>query len=193
MGSFLNTPHDQQILTALNNRFSDALDRNPDPDNPNKTPTMLDSVRFQDQKEAGLLFSRHLNLARLAFRLNAYPTDQKARLRWYFLLRRLLPHATKVAISAVLEAVMGDATIKQVHFDLTHDSTITTEFELDPNNAKAPHTTPFQSTANPAVQVNTCMMLLRCYYDEPLPDPDPNYEPDPPNPHNPEQPPMVIK
>ena len=190
MGGFINTPNDQIILNALNNRFSDATDPNADPANPDKT--MIGSVRFQDAKEGGLLFSRHLNLARLAYRLGGVPNDPQSRRRWFFLLRRMLPHDTKVAISAVLEAVMGDSTIKQVHFDLTHDSTITHEFELDPHNSNTPETMDFVSTANPKLKVKTCIMLLRCFYDEPLPDPNPAFEVDPPDPKNQEQPPIII-
>lgn len=190
MGSFINTPNDSEIIKALNDRFSDAHDPNADPTNTDKT--MIGSVRFQDQKEAGLLFSRKLNLARLAHRLGGVPTDPQSRRRWFFLLRRMLPHDTKVAISAVLNAVMGDPSIKQVHFDLIHDLTITHEFELDPGNSHVPNTSPFASKANPAVKVKTCMMLLRSFYDEPLPDPNPAFEVDPPNPHNPEVPPIII-
>jgi hypothetical protein len=104
----------------------------------------------------------------------------------------MLPHDTKVAISAVLEKVMGDSSIKQVHFDLIHDSTITHEFELDPSNSTTPQTQNLPSTANPAVNVKTCVMVLRCFYDEPLPDPNPAFEVDPPNPKNPEATPVII-
>jgi hypothetical protein len=190
MGSFINSPNDSLICAALNDRFSDAPDPNADPANPVKT--MIGSVRFQDGKEGGLLFSRKLNLARLAYRLGGVPTDPASRRRWFFLLRRMLPHDTKVAVSAVLEKVMGDSSIKQVHFDLVHDSTITHEFELDPNNSKVPQTQSLPSTANPAVNVKTCVLLLRCFYDEPIPDPNPAFEVDPPNPHNPEAPPVII-
>jgi hypothetical protein len=190
MGAFINTPNDQIICAALNNRFSDAVD--PHADAANSDKTMLGGVRFQDTKEGGLLFSRKLNLARLAYRLGGVPTDANSRLRWFFLLRRMLPHKTKVAISAVLEAVMGDGSIKQVVFNLVHDSTITTEFELDPQNSNVPQTQNITSTANPAVKVKTCVMLLRCYYDEPLPDPNKAFEVDPPNPNNPEVGPPVI-
>jgi hypothetical protein len=189
MGAFISTPNDLSICAALNKRFSDAPDPLADPANPDKT--MIGSVRFQDGKEGGLLFSKKLNLARLAYRLGGVPVDPKSRLRWFFLLRRMLPHATKVAISAVLEAVMGDASIKQVVFNLVHDSTITTEFELDPNNSNVPQTQNLPSTANPKVKVKTCVMLLRCYYDEPLP--DPAAESDPPNPNNPEVAPIIIQ
>jgi hypothetical protein len=190
MGSFINSPNDSIILVALNNRFSDAPDPNADPTNPDKT--MIGSVRFHDGKEGGLLFSRKLNLARLAHRLGGVPTDPQSRRRWFFLLRRMLPHDTKVAISAVLEKVMGDPSIKQVHFDLTHDSSIKHEFELDPSNSNVPQTQSLPSTANPAVNVKTCVMLLRCFYDEPLPDPNAAFEFDPPKPHNPEVPPPII-
>jgi hypothetical protein len=184
MGSFIRTPSDLEICAALNKRFSDLPDPNADPANPEKT--MIGSVRFLDQQSAGLLFGRKLNLARLAHRLGGVPSDAQSRLRWFFLLRRMLPHQTKVAISNVLETVMGDSTIKQVHFDLVHDGNITTEFELDPGNSKTPHTQSFPSTKNPANNVKTCMMLLRCFYDEPLPDIKPANEPDPPHPENPE-------
>jgi hypothetical protein len=190
MGAFINSPNDAAICAALNDRFSDAHDPNADAGNPDKT--MIGSVRFQDGKEGGLLFSRKLNLARLAHRLGGVPTDPQSRRRWFFLLRRLLPHDTKVAISAVLETVMGDSSIKQVHFDLTHDATITHEFELDPSNSHVPQTQSLPSKANPAVKVKTCVMLLRCFYDEPLPDPNPAFEVDPPKPHNPEAPPIII-
>lgn len=130
MGSFIPTPNDQAICKALNKRFSDLDDPNADPANPEKT--MIGSVRFLDQQSGGLLFGRKLNLARLAHRLGGVPGDAKSRLRWFFLLRRMLPHATKVAISNVLEAVMGDSSIKQVHFDLVHDGTITNELNWTP-------------------------------------------------------------
>jgi hypothetical protein len=188
MGGFIPTPNDAEICVALNNRFSDAQDPNADAANPEKT--MIGSVRFQDGKEGGLLFGRKLNLARLAYRLGAFPQNPTSRLRWFFLLRRMLPHATKVAISNVLEAVMGDASIKQVHFDLVHDGGINTEFELDPKNSNVPQIQNLPSTANPANKVKTCVMLLRCFYDEALPD-APN-EPDPPNPANPEVAPTVL-
>jgi hypothetical protein len=190
MGSFINSPNDSVICAALNNRFSDAPDPNADAANP--VQTMIGSVRFQDGKEGGLLFSKKLNLARLAYRLGGVPTDPSSRRRWFFLLRRMLPHNTKVAISAVLEKVMGDSSIKQVHFDLIHDSTITHEFELDPGDSNVPQTQSLPSTANPAVNVKTCVMLLRCFYDEPLPDPNPAFEVDPPNPNNPEALPVII-
>jgi hypothetical protein len=190
MGSFIPTPNDQAICTALNKRFSDLDDPNADPANPEKT--MIGSVRFLDQQSAGLLFGRKLNLARLAHRLGGVPSDPSSRLRWFFLLRRMLPHATKVAISNVLEAVMGDTSIKQVHFDVVHDSTITTEFELDPNNSNVPHTQQFASMKNPAVKVKTCVILLRCFYDEPIPTPKPADEPDPPVPQNPESGPTLL-
>ncbi|GKQ55284.1 hypothetical protein [Bradyrhizobium sp. Ce-3] len=188
MGALIPSPNDQQICAALSNRFSDMHDPNAEAANLDKT--MLGSVRFQDQKESGLLFSRRLNLARLAHRLSSAPANQAARLRWFFLLRRGLPHATKVAISAVLNAVMGDSSIKQVHFDAVHDSTITTEFELDPNNSHVPQTRNMPSMANPAQNVKTCVMLLRCFYDEPLP--DPQNEPDPPAANNAEATPIII-
>jgi hypothetical protein len=188
MGGLIPSPNDQQICAALSNRFSDLPDPNAEAANPDKT--MLGSVRFQDQKEGGLLFSRKLNLARLAHRLNTIPANQAAKLRWFFLLRRGLPHATKVAISAVLEAVMGDSSIKQVHFDAVHDGTITTEFELDPQNSHVPQTRNMPSMAHPANNVKTCVMLLRCFYDEHLP--DPQNEPDPPVGNNPEAPPVII-
>jgi hypothetical protein len=188
MGGFIPTPNDTDICTALNTRFSDALDPNADTANPEKT--MIGSVRFQDGKEGGLLFGRKLNLARLAHRLGAVPTDAQSKLRWFFLLRRMLPHATKVAISNVLETVMGDSSIKQVHFDVVHDGSITTEFELDPQNSKVPQIQNLPSTADPTKKVKTCVMLLRCFYDEALPD-APN-EPDPPNPVNPEVAPIVL-
>jgi hypothetical protein len=184
MGSFINNPNDSIICATLNNRFSDAPDPNALAGNPNKT--MIGSVRFQDQQEGGLLFSRKLNLARLAYRLGGVPTDPQSRRRWFFLLRRMLPHNTKVAISAVLEAVMADVSIKQVQFNLTHDSTITYEFELDPGNSHVPQTQNLPSTANSAVSVKTCVVLLRCFYDEPLPDPNTAFETDPPKPQNPE-------
>jgi hypothetical protein len=190
MGSFIPTPNDQEICNALNKRFSDLNDPNADPANPEKT--MIGSVRFLDQQSTGLLFGRKLNLARLAHRLGGVPSDAKSRLRWFFLLRRMLPHATKVAISNVLEAVMGDPSIKQVHFDLVHDGGITTEFELDPGNSNAPQTQLFPSVKNPANKVKTCMMLLRCFYDEPIPTPDPANEPDPPVPQNPETGPTLL-
>jgi hypothetical protein len=188
MGSFIPTPNDSVICAALNNRFSDAPDPNADAANPVKT--MIGSVRFQDGKEGGLLFSRKLNLARLAHRLGGVPNDPQSRRRWFFLLRRMLPHATKVAISAVLETVMGDSSIKQVYFDLVHDGSITTEFELDPRNSKVPQIQNLPSTANPATNVKTCVILLRCFYDEALPE-APN-EPDPPDPANPEAGPIVL-
>ena len=190
MGSFINSPSDSVICAALNNRFSDSPDPNADPANP--VQTMIGSVRFQDGNEGGLLFSRKLNLARLAHRLGGVPTDPASRRRWFFLLRRMLPHNTKVAISAVLEKVMGDSSIKQVHFDLIHDSTITHEFELDPGNSNVPQTQSLPSTTNPSVKVKTCVMLLRCFYDEPLPDPNPAFEVDPPKPNNQEAPPVII-
>ena len=190
MGAFINSPNDSIIVAALNNRFSDAPDPNADPANADKT--MIGSVRFQDGREGGLLFSRKLNLARLAYRLGGVPTDPQSRRRWFFLLRRMLPHKTKVAISAVLEAVMGDSSIRQVHFDLVHDSTISNEFELDPGDSHVPQTTAFASTANPAVNVKTCMILLRCFYDEPLPDPNPAFEVDPPKAQNPEVLPIIL-
>jgi hypothetical protein len=188
MGGFIPTPNDADICAALNKRFSDAPDPNADAANPEKT--MIGSVRFQDGKEGGLLFGRKLNLARLAHRLGGVPNNPQSRLRWFFLLRRMLPHATKVAINSVLEAVMGDPSIKQVHFDVVHDGSITTEFELDPQNSKVPQIQNLPSTANPAKKVKTCVMLLRCFYDEAIPD-APN-EPDPPNPVNAEAPPTVL-
>jgi hypothetical protein len=188
MGGLIPTPVDQQICAALNNRFSDAPDPAADPANPEKT--MIGSVRFHDQKEGGLLFSRKLNLARLAHRLGCVPAGAGDRLRWFFLLRRLLPHQTKVAISSVLETVMGDSSIKQIVFDVTHDGTITNEFELDPQNSGVPKTKSLPSKANPATNVKTCVMLLRCFYDDPLP--DPRGEADPPVAHNPEVPPVII-
>jgi hypothetical protein len=188
MGGFIPTPNDQDICAALNQRFSDAPDPNADAANPEKT--MIGSVRFQDGKEGGLLFGRKLNLARLAHRLGGVPKNPQSRLRWFFLLRRMLPHATKVAISNVLEAVMGDPSIKQVHFDLVHDGSIVSEFELDPKNSKVPQTQNLPSAANPSKNVKTCVMLLRCFYDEALPD-APN-EPDPPTPANPEAGPALL-
>jgi hypothetical protein len=188
MGGFIPTPNDKDICAALNNRFSDAADPNADAANPEKT--MIGSVRFQDGKEGGLLFGRRLNLARLAYRLGGVPNNAQSRLRWFFLLRRMLPHPTKVAISNVLEAVMGDPSIKQVHFDLVHDGSITTEFELDPKNSNVPQIQNLPSTANPTKNVKTCVMLLRCFYDEALPE-APN-EPDPPNPENPEAVPTIL-
>jgi hypothetical protein len=190
VGSFINSPNDSIILAGLNNRFSDAPDPHAEAANTDKT--MIGSVRFQDGKEGGLLFSKKLNLARLAYRLGGVPTDQQSRRRWFFLLRRMLPHDTKVAISAVLEAVMGDPSIKQVNFNLIHDSSITYEFELDPGNSNVPNTQQFPSTANPAVNVKTCMILLRCFYNEPLPDPNPAFEVDPPIAQNPEAQPIII-
>ena len=190
MGSFINTPNDAIIIAALNKRFSNLPDPNAVTANPDKT--MLGSVRWQDQQEGGLLFSRKLNLARLAYRLGGVPTDPQSRRRWFFLLRRMLPHDTKVAISAVLEAVMADTTIKQVQFNLTHDSTITYEFELDPNNSNVPQTQNLPSAANSKVNVKTCVLLLRCFYDEPLPDPNPAFELDPPAAQNPEVGPPTI-
>jgi hypothetical protein len=188
MGSFIPTPNDNDICTALNNRFSDAPDPNADAQNPEKT--MIGSVRFLDGKEGGLLFGRKLNLARLAHRLGGVPNDAQSRLRWFFLLRRMLPHATKVAISNVLEAVMGDPSIKQVHFDVVHDGNIGTEFELNPKNSNTPQTQNLPSTAHPATKVKTCVMLLRCHYDEAIP--QPINEPDPPNPENPEASPAIL-
>jgi len=186
MGSFIPTTTDNEICNNLNNRFSQLP---VDPKNSGGIK-MIDSVRVQDGKEGGLLFSRKLNLARLAYRLGGYPADPSARLRWYFFLRRMLPHATKVAISAVLETVMGDSSIKQVIFQTIPDGTITTEFELDPNNSHAPTFQNLPSTANPAVNVKTCVVLLRCFYDDALP--NPINEPDPPNPQNPEVGPPII-
>jgi hypothetical protein len=188
MGAFIPTPNDNEICAALNNRFSDAPDPNADAQNNEKT--MIGSVRFQDGKEGGLLFGRKLNLARLAHRLGGVPKDAQSRLRWFFLLRRMLPHATKIAISNVLEAVMGDPSIKQVHFDLVHDGSITTEFELDPKNSKIPQTQNLPSTAHPATNVKTCVILLRCFYDDALP--QPANELDPPHPENPEVAPIIL-
>jgi hypothetical protein len=74
-------------------------------------------------------------------------------LRWFFLLRRGLPHETKVAISAVLEAVMADTTIKQVYFDAVHDGSITTQFEFDPKNSNVPKTNDMPSMAHPGTNV----------------------------------------
>jgi hypothetical protein len=188
MGSLIKSGYDQQICNALNTRFSDLPDPGAEAGNPDMT--MLGSVRYQDLKESGLLFSRKLNLARLAHRLNTVPADAGAKLRWFFLLRRGLPHETKVAISAVLETVMGDTSIKQVYFDAVHDGTITTQFELDPKNSHVPKTKPLPSMALPGTNVKTCIMLLRCFYDEALP--NPVGEPDPPAANNPEAPPEII-
>jgi hypothetical protein len=188
MGSLIKTGYDQQICDALNRRFSDLPDANADAANNDKT--MLGSVRFQDLKENGLLFSRKLNLARLAHRLNTVPNNQSAKLRWFYVLRRGLPHETKVAINAVLEAVMGDSSIKQVYFDAIHDGSITSQFELDPNNSHVPKTKDLPSMAHGNTNVKTCIMLLRCFYDEPLP--NPINEPDPPVANNPEAAPEII-
>jgi hypothetical protein len=189
MGGFIPTPNDKEICAALNKRFSDLPDPNADPQNPEKT--MIGSVRFLDGKEAGLLFGRNLNLARLAYRLGGVPSDPRSRLRWFFLLRRSLPRPTKVAISKVLEKVMGTPSIKQVNFDLVHDGSITAEFELNPRNSTTPQTQNLPSTADPTRNVKTCVILLRCHYDEPLP--DPNNESDPPVPENPESGPTILR
>jgi hypothetical protein len=140
------------------------------------------------------MFSKKPNLARLAFRLGAVPglapAFANARLRWFFLLRRMLPYDTQVAISSVLDQVMSDTTIKQVLFYVTHDSGIELDFELDPQNSGVPTTKDMPSTAAPGTLVKTCIMLLRCYYDEQLPDAP--TEPDPPVANNPESPPPII-
>jgi hypothetical protein len=188
MGGLIPTPNDQDICDALNIRFSDASDPNAEAANPEKT--MIGSVRFQDLKEGGLLFGRNLNLARLAHRLGAVPNDQGAKLRWFFLLRRSLPHETKKAISAVLETVMGDSSIRQVVFDLVHDGTIAEEFELDPKNSHVPKTKNLPSRGHPKTNVKTCIMLLRCRTDDYLP--DPRNEADPPVANNAEAPPEII-
>jgi hypothetical protein len=188
MGSLISTPNDQDICDALNNRFSDATDPSAETANPEKT--MIGSVRFQDLKEGGLLFGRNLNLARLAHRLGTVPKDGDAKLRWFFLLRKSLPHETKKAISAVLEAVMGEPSIKQVVFDVIHDGHIADEFELDPRNSHVPKTKNLPSKEHPGRNVKTCIMLLRCRTDDPLP--DPRNEADPPVGNNPEASPEII-
>jgi hypothetical protein len=188
MGGFIPSPADTEICTALSNRFSNKPDPNADAGNPEKT--MIGSVRFLDGKEGGLLFGRKLNLARLAHRLKGVPSDPKSKLRWFFLLRRMLPHETKVAISAVLEAVMGDPSIRQVTFNLVHDGSIKRDFELDPKDSNTPQTQNLPSAADPTNKVKTCVMLLRCKVDEPLP--DPISEPDPPVAENPEAGPTLI-
>ena len=189
MGGLIPTPNDQEICAALNKRFSDLNDPNADPQNPEKT--MIGSVRFLDGMEGGLLFGRNLNLARIAFRLGGVPSDHRSRLRWFFLLRRSLPRPTKVAISKVLEKVMGTPSIKQVHFDVVHDGSIATEFELDPRNSTTPQIQNLPSTKDPSRKVKTCVILLRCHFDEPLP--DPINEPDPPDPVNPESGPTHLQ
>jgi hypothetical protein len=190
MGAFINSQADQEICDALTRRFSDLPDPNAEAGNPEKT--MIGSVRFQDGKEGGLLFGRRHNLARLAHRLGGVPAAQQSKLRWFFLLRRMLPRETKTAISAVLETVMGDSSIKQVKFMVDHSGAITRDFELDPNNSNVPQTQNLASVHDPKTLVKTCVMLLHCKLDEPLPDPDPAVEIDPPAPHNPEVPPIII-
>jgi hypothetical protein len=182
MGGLIPTPNDQEICARLNKRFSDLPDPHANPQNPEKT--MIGSVRFLDSQEGGLLFGRNLNLARLAHRLGGVPSDQASRLRWFFLLRRSLPRPTKVAISKVLEKVMGAPSIKQVFFDVVHDGSVAAEFELDPGNSTTPQIQNLPSAKDPTRKVKTCVILLRCHFDEPLP--DPRNEPDPPVPVNPE-------
>ena len=63
-------------------------------------------------------------------------------------------------------------------------------FELDPNNSHVPQTRNMPSMANPAQNLKTCVMLLRCFYDESLP--DPQNEPDPTVANNPEATPVII-
>jgi hypothetical protein len=188
MGSFINSQADQEICDALTRRFSDLPDPNAEAGNPEKT--MIGSVRHQDGKEQGLLFGRNHNLARLAHRLGGVPASQQSKLRWFFLLRKMLPRETKTAINAVLETVMGDPTIRQVKFMVDHTGGIALDFELDPRNSHVPQTQNLPSVHNPKASVKTCVMLLHCKLDEPLP--DPRNEPDPPDPVNPEVPPIVI-
>ena len=189
MGSFINSQEDQEICDALTKRFSDLPDSNAEAGNPEKT--MIGSVRHQDGKEQGLLFGRNLNLARLAHRLGGVPTSsQQSKLRWFFLLRKMLPRETKKAISAVLETVMGDPSIKQVKFMVDHSSAIALDFELDPSNSHVPQTQKLASMRHPDTLVKTCVMLLHCKVDEPLP--DPRNEKDPPDPVNPEVAPEII-
>jgi hypothetical protein len=158
----------------------------------NTEPTMIGSVRFQDGKEKGVLFLHPHNLARLAHRLGGVPSATKNRLRWFYLLRRMLPHETKIAISTVLEAVMGDSTIKQVQFFVQHTGGITRDFELNPSNSNVPQTKNLPSANKPTTSVKTCVMMLNCRSDEPLPDPDPTIEVDPPVPQVAEALPVVI-
>jgi hypothetical protein len=188
MGSFINSQADQEICDALTHRFSDLPDPNAETGNPEKT--MIGSVRHQDGKEQGLLFGRNPNLARLAHRLGGVPASQQSKLRWFFLLRRMLPRETKKAISAVLESVMGDPSIRQVKFMVDHSGAISLDFELDPSNSHVPQTQNLPSVRNPKTSVKTCVMLLHCKLDEPLP--DAGSEKDPPDPVNPEAPPVII-
>ncbi len=176
MGALIPTGPDQEICANLTQRFSDQPDLTADLTG---ATSWIDVVRDHNNNQEKLFDNNH-HLHRVAWRLGGIPKmDQQARVRWYYFLRKILPHETRDAIKQVLNKVMRDTTIVRCEFYVYYVSGITLEYELYPSNS-----------GNPDMHGSVCYLTLQCKTDEPLP--NPQQESDPPNPDNNEQQPLQL-
>ncbi len=175
MGALIPTGPDQDICASLTQRFSDQPDRVADPTG---ATSYIDVVRNHHNNKERLFDSNH-SLHRVTWRLGGLPQDPQARLRWYYFLRKILPHQTRDAIKHVLTKVMQNRTIVRCEFYVQYVSGITLPYELYPANS-----------GNPDMHGNVCHLTLQCQTDDLLP--NPINEPHPPTPDNNEQPPAQL-
>src|SRR5262249_27143155 len=102
---------DKEIVDRLNDLFRDGN---------------LATLRSHNRSEK--LFDTHHRLARVAFRIGAYPArdyapaDPDARKKWFFFLHHELPPATQDAIKRVLADAMTRRSITGVLFSVEENS-----------------------------------------------------------------------
>jgi hypothetical protein len=177
MGAFIPSVSDNEICDALNKRFS--ADRIP-----NRPITYIQQLKNHAEK----LFDSNHHLHRVAHRLSvsvtggaSVPAVKKHRLRWFHLLHRLLPPETDAAIRQVLIAVLDPANNIDKAVFSTRPAPIGLAFELYPQNSGQPYVQTLGGQ-------NVCLLILECKVDQPLPDPQPGTENDPPDRDNGENP-----
>jgi hypothetical protein len=170
MGAFIPSVSDNEICDALTKRFSDDRIASTQP---------LTYIQ-QLKNHAENLFDNNHHLHRVAHRLSvsvsggsSVPAVKKHRLRWFHLLHKLLPPETDAAIRKVLMAVLDPANNIDKAIFSTRPAPIGLAFELYPQNSGQPYI--------PA-GTNDCLLILECKVDQPLPDPQPGTENDPPDP-----------
>lgn len=172
MGAFIPSVPDNEICDALTKRFSADRIR------PSQPLTYIQQLKNHTEN----LFDGHHHLHRVAHRLTvsvaggaSVPAVKKHRLRWFHLLHKLLPPETEAAIRKVLMAVLDPANNIDRAIFSTRPAPIGLAFELYPQNSGQPYI--------PA-GTNDCLLILECKVDQPLPDPQPGTENDPPDPDN---------
>jgi hypothetical protein len=99
MGAYIGNPSDLQIVAALNSAFG-----------PGASGVVATRAYFGTETP----FDGQHSLSRVAWRLNAYPTDATARGRWFGLLDNLNQAATRTIKNTLRNALSNNAIVAVV-------------------------------------------------------------------------------